>query len=306
MEADFRLMPRTTKRLMIGAFALTLSGGFVTGCASYHEDHPSAKATAEPTASRRVRAARALARSKKPAAKYKIATRPVATGKPAPEAVRAAAPPAAKPAAPAAPAPKRDAAPPPAKAAPVQPAAPTPVPNPALPPAPLPADPLPLQPAPEPPRPDPVPAPPNRANVTPPRQASGGIAGIQSAVRPEGGTASVPGIGTATGPDAKQRGGIALAALGAARVEEARRLLKRGKVTEARALLESAIPAAPGAALLELGRTYDPYYLGMMASIDEASEPRRAAALYQEALLHGADAAGADLDRLRAGHGAGR
>jgi hypothetical protein len=89
-------------------------------------------------------------------------------------------------------------------------------------------------------------------------------------------------------------------ALGSARIEEARRLLTRGRVLDARKLLESAITATPGIALHELARTYDPYYLGQLPSIDDGSEPRRAAALYQDAILNGADAAGADLDRLRA------
>ena len=68
----------------------------------------------------------------------------------------------------------------------------------------------------------------------------------------------------------------------------------------ARTQFESAIEMAPGPALIELARSYDPYYLGQLATIDDGSEPRRAAALYQDAILHGAVAAGTDLDRLRA------
>jgi hypothetical protein len=305
MEADFRLMPRMTKKLLIGAVAITLSSGLMAGCATYREDGHVAKAKPEQTVSRRVRAARALARAKKPAAKYKIATRPAPEGKPTPQVVRAAAPTVVIPAAPPAPQSQPKAVPPPANTPTKQPAAPALVPAPTLPPAPQPADPLPMQPAPPPARPDPVPAPPNRANVTPPRQSGGGIAGVQSSARPDGGTPQV-GTGIAKGTDSRPRGNIALAALGAARVEEARRLLARGKVAEARSLLESAIDVAPAVALLELARTYDPYYLGMLSSIDEGSEPYRAAALYQDAILSGSPAAGTDLDRLRARHTNGR
>ncbi len=141
-------------------------------------------------------------------------------------------------------------------------------------------DPLPTQPAPAPPRPDPMPAPPNRVNITPPSRSGGGM--------------------VATAPRPASPAGLAAAALGAARVEEGRRLLAQGRVLAARSQFESAVEIAPGPALLELGRSYDPYYLGQLTSIDDGSEPRRAAALYQDAILHGAVAAGTDLDRVRA------
>ncbi len=125
-------------------------------------------------------------------------------------------------------------------------------------------------------------------------------------MRPQPAPQPFPGTPFISGPEARTRSAVAQSALGAARVEEARRLLNRGKVTDARALLETAIGVVPAIAFLELGRTYDPYYLGMLVSIDDGSEPRRAAALYQEAILHGSETAGADLDRLRAGHSSGR
>lgn len=76
-------------------------------------------------------------------------------------------------------------------------------------------------------------------------------------------------------------------------------MLIRGKILEARSLFEAAARTSPALALLELGRTYDPYYLGMLEGIDAGSEPRRAALLYQEAIRHGSPTAGSDLDRLR-------
>lgn len=64
-------------------------------------------------------------------------------------------------------------------------------------------------------------------------------------------------------------------------------------------MLQSIVEAHPSVVLHELGRTYDPYYLGQLPQIDDGSEPRRAATFYQEAIGHGATAAGSDLDRLR-------
>ena len=168
-----------------------------------------------------------------------------------------------------------------------QPAAPDPAPAsppsapaaPATPPRAVPADPLPTTPAPPPPRPDPLPAPPNRVNVTPPQQSGGGIVSAPRTMAPSGSSQS---------------------AIGAARIEEARRLLARGKVIDARAILQAAIATAPAEALHELAKTYDPFYLGQLPSIDDGSEPRRAAVLYHDAILHGSTRAGADLDRLRA------
>ena len=76
----------------------------------------------------------------------------------------------------------------------------------------------------------------------------------------------------------------------------------RGKVLEARRVLESLLPIAPAAALHELGRSYDPHYLGQLDKIDSGSEPKTAAALYHEAIISGSVMAGSDLDRLRASH----
>ena len=88
----------------------------------------------------------------------------------------------------------------------------------------------------------------------------------------------------------------------ASRLDLARRLRQRGKVVEARVTLQTVVRSFPAAALHELARTYDPYYLGQLPKIDDGSEPRTAAALYQDAISHGASAAGNDLDRLRASY----
>lgn len=219
---------------------------------------------------------------------------------------RAAAPLAAPPSEPARqPAPDRNPAPPvqpsrsptpvvvPAPQPPATlPATPTPQPaqqpriiNPAATPPPAPAQPdaLPTEPSPPPPRPEPQPAPPNRANISPSRQAGGGLI---AGVRPE---------------PAAPIENLSKAQL-SARLDHARRLLQRGKVIEARAALQSVARSVPAAALHELARTYDPYYLGQLPSIDDGSEPRTAASLYQDAISHGVSAAGNDLDRLRASY----
>ena len=71
---------------------------------------------------------------------------------------------------------------------------------------------------------------------------------------------------------------------------------------EARAALESASRQVPSIAFHELGRTFDPYYLGLLPRIDQGSDPRKAAALYNEAILHGSPIAGIDLNRLKSSH----
>lgn len=217
---------------------------------------------------------------------------PPAEQAPAPVPAPAAAPPRAVPAPMA----------PPAESTPVAPPAPQPrIINPAVPAAPAapvspPADPLPSQPAPPPPRPDAVPAPPNRANVTPPRQAGGGIVSARPPVGDEPEQqelAALPPARAATPPPGTP---------GMNGIEIARQLLAKGKVLEARTHLQAAARVSPALALLELARTYDPFYLGMLPTIDDGSEPRRAAALYQEAIVHGSPTAGTDLDRLRQMH----
>ncbi len=96
--------------------------------------------------------------------------------------------------------------------------------------------------------------------------------------------------------------GVNNAVVGASRLEEARRLFADGKVVAARKMLESAMGMLPSVVLHELGRTYDPFYLGQLERIDGGSEPNRAAAFYREAVMHGSADAGADLDRLRLWH----
>lgn len=175
----------------------------------------------------------------------------------------------------------------------------TPAPAPAAPP---PVDPLPTQPGPPPPRQEPLPAPPNRANVTPPRQAGGGLASARpppQAVPETNGSDVGRIVLVPRGPSA---GEIIPKVQVAARLDLARRLLQRGKVIEARLMLQSIASSSPAAALHELGRSYDPYYIGQLPAIDDGSEPRRAAALYQNAISHGSADAGNDLDRLRASY----
>lgn len=168
----------------------------------------------------------------------------------------------------------------PSLSVPPAPAAPPASSPPAAAPPPAQSDQLPTEPSPAPPRPEPQPAPPNRANISPSRQAGGGLV---AALRPEP-------VETLTKAQL------------AARLEHARRLLQRGKVIEARTTLQTVVPSIPDAALHELARTYDPYYLGQLPAIDDGSEPRTAASLYQDAINHGASAAGNDLDRLRASY----
>lgn len=139
-------------------------------------------------------------------------------------------------------------------------------------------------------------------NVTRPGQAAGGLtsarAGATSNAQPRE-IEGVPVVLPPRGAAPKERLSPAQVA---ARLEQARRLLQRGKVIEARATLHSVSEHQPASALHELGRTYDPYYLGQLPSIDDGSEPRTAATLYQGAISHGAVSAGNDLDRLRASH----
>ncbi len=152
------------------------------------------------------------------------------------------------------------------------------------------------------PLPETLAAPPNRASITPTIRSGGGIVtGSPKAGPNNGRTVSQP-------SDLQQARPVVLPGMssreisGIQHVSEARKLLERGRIIEARAALESAISLLPSAALHELGRTFDPYYLGLLPSIDEGSEPRRAAALYQEAIVYGSPTAGIDLNRLKASH----
>lgn len=189
-----------------------------------------------------------------------------------PAPVPPAAPPAAAPAAPAPAQPAPEPAAPPAEV-PRNPVEPTEPPAQTQPPAP----PV-KQPPPEPVTP-PFTAPPNRAILTPPNDASAvAIASGTKGVAPGRRTAVTEGL------------------------TEARKLFQRGRVAEARALLESMLDTAPPAVLHELGRTYDPYYVGMLPRMNRGSEPQRAAAFYREAILQGARGADTDLDRLRTTH----
>lgn len=180
----------------------------------------------------------------------------------------------------------------------------TPAPPVAPPPAAPQPEPLPTEPGPPPPRPEPQPAPPNRAHITPSRQSGGGML---LAVRPEPPARIAPAHpapepivlspqGNSSSNETLSKSQVA------ARLDLARRLLQRGKVVEARIALQTIARNFPAAGLHELARTYDPYYLGQLPRIDDGSEPRTAASLYQDAINHGATSAGNDLDRLRASY----
>ena len=173
-----------------------------------------------------------------------------------------------------------------------------------VPPAALPQPgPLPTQPGPPPPRQEPQPAPPNRANITPSRQSGGGIftaARPDTAPRPD--QAAPPSAPIVLSPKGPSLGETLSRSQLPARIDLARQLLQRGKVIEARIALQPVVRTFPAAGLHELARTYDPYYLGQIPRIDDGSEPRTAASLYEDAINHGATTAGNDLDRLRASY----
>jgi hypothetical protein len=131
------------------------------------------------------------------------------------------------------------------------------------------------------PQPPPFVAPPNRADATPPRSVD------VVAVEPSRGEAAA---------------GIAVEPRAARRIAEAHGHFQRGQIAAARRLLEALLDTGSPAAWHELARTYDPHYIGFLSRIDRGSDAQRAAALYREAILLGAEAAGPDLERLRATH----
>ncbi len=137
--------------------------------------------------------------------------------------------------------------------------------------------------------------------MTAPKQSGGGIVSARVGAQAQPDPAQQQATGAALTSPGLQLGATTDPS-GGMRLEQARRLIARGRVIEARVLLQSIMGVTPAAALHELGRSYDPFYLGQLPSIDEGSEPRRAAELYQQAIIHGASGAGPDLDRLRAGN----
>ena len=74
--------------------------------------------------------------------------------------------------------------------------------------------------------------------------------------------------------------------------------MRQGQILRAREQLLTALGAAPPEVLLELGRSFDPYYLAIPASVDGKPEPTRARTLYEEAIRHGSKTAAQDLERL--------
>lgn len=132
------------------------------------------------------------------------------------------------------------------------------------------------------PRVTPEPAPP-AARETPPREASLGDTGTL------GGT----GMGSINGSGA----------LTARMMEQARARIAAGDVVRAREWLMSAMNGSRPEALHELGRTFDPNYLGRIKEPNAEAEPSRARALYEEAVKLGAKGAGDDLAQLLKGQG---
>ncbi len=85
-------------------------------------------------------------------------------------------------------------------------------------------------------------------------------------------------------------------------IQRARDMVRRGQVLKAREQLLAAVSQSPSETLLELGRTFDPYYLPSGVSSDGQPEPVRARSLYEEAVKLGSAAAARDLERLRRAH----
>lgn len=79
---------------------------------------------------------------------------------------------------------------------------------------------------------------------------------------------------------------------------DARLLFRSGQVRKAREVLLTLPPGPKGETLLELARTYDPFYLDMVPKPDAAPDPARARTLYEEAAKLGSASAEADLKRL--------
>lgn len=152
-----------------------------------------------------------------------------------------------------------------------------------------PAAPVPPQPAPAPPakeapgepQPPPFVAPPNRVDVVPPRRND-----VNTVALGRGGARA----------DVSVEPGVDR------RIAEAQGHFQRGQIGEARRLLEPLLDTMPVIAFHEMGRTYDPHYVGLLPRIDRGSDAQRAAAFYREAILQGARGAAADLERLRATH----
>ena len=85
-------------------------------------------------------------------------------------------------------------------------------------------------------------------------------------------------------------------------IQRARDMVRRGQVLKAREQLLAAVSQSPSETLLELGRTFDPYYLSAAVNTDGQPEPARARSLYEEAIKLGSILANRDLERLRRNH----
>jgi hypothetical protein len=83
-------------------------------------------------------------------------------------------------------------------------------------------------------------------------------------------------------------------------LQRARNLFYRGQVLRAREVFLVLMSRARVAALLELARTYDPYYLKLATNPDDGADISRAQALYEDAKRLGAPEAAFDLERLKA------
>ena len=85
----------------------------------------------------------------------------------------------------------------------------------------------------------------------------------------------------------------------AEKIDQGRDFFRRGQVLKARETFLVAVGEAPGEVLLELARTFDPYYLGRLSGSDAQSDPQRALSLYEEAAKHSVAISQADIDRLK-------
>ena len=85
-------------------------------------------------------------------------------------------------------------------------------------------------------------------------------------------------------------------------IQQGRELFRRGQVLRARETFLVAVTEAPASMLLELARTFDTRYLSTLTTSDGQADPQRALSLYEEAVKHGSQEAGAEIDRLRREH----
>lgn len=131
---------------------------------------------------------------------------------------------------------------------------------------------------------------------------------IEHAAPPAGPVAvaapSQPGSAVATAPAASGLGrSLADTPLTASDAQDAvlakaQSLLLGGDVIASRRLLEGELPGQRHTVALQIGRTYDPHYLGQIAGANAGADPGRARHYYELAAKLGSGAATLDLHRL--------